>query len=150
MSEFVNTNNSQSRPTGEYSKVISEIAQKGVCPFCPDQLRNFHKKPIEERTYWWVTDNMYPYKPTHHHCLFIHKQHVTHFSELSVEAYQELQEIVREQSTKRSITGGTLVMRFGETRFTGSTVSHLHAHLVQSNPDDPEYDPSKGVIMRIG
>ncbi len=147
---FVDTNNSVSRPDGKYARVINEIAEHGVCPFCEENLSKYHKNPVEERKFWWVTDNMYPYTPTLHHRLIIHKKHIEHYSELSSEAKAELDQIFQDEMTKQNIDGGALVMRFGTTKYTGASVIHLHCHIVQSNPDDRSYDKSKGVIMRIG
>lgn len=147
MSSFVNQNHA--RPGG-YDKVIADIAKKNLCPFCPEHLAEFHKLPIEERQFWLITDNQYPYKPSKYSKLFIHRVHIQHFSEVSPEAWKELGEVIDEQTKVLNIVGGSFFMRFGETRFTGASVSHLHCHLLQSNPDDPAYDPAKGVLARIG
>lgn len=150
MSAYVNNDNTQSRPDGAYAKVIDQIAKDGVCPFCPENLTKYHKKPLEQRRFWTVTDNMYPYKPSKQHRLLIHREHITDPRELSPEAWSELLEIFKEETASRSISGGTFVMRFGDTKFTGASVSHLHAHIVQSDPDDTSYDKTKGLTMRIG
>lgn len=150
---FVDTSNSVSRPDGKYAQVISEIAEHGVCPFCEENIDNYHKKPRESRKYWWITDNMYPYTSTLHHRLIIHKRHIEHYSELSGEAKAELDQIFLDEMARNKMNGGALVMRFGETKYTGASVSHLHCHIVQSNPDDRDYKKKKattGVIMRIG
>ncbi len=147
---FVDQNNAVSRPTGVYGDVIRDIAKDGVCPFCSESLSKYHNKPLAEKRFWWVTDSRYPYSPVHHHCLIIHKEHITHIDELSSEAWSELNEILKQETQVRKIAGGTLMLRFGETCFTGASVSHLHAHLVQSNPDDPSYDSEKGLAIRIG
>lgn len=147
---YVDSKNPKSRPDQAYTAVIEQIEKDGVCPFCPENLRKYHKHPLEEKKYWWVTDNMYPYSPIKHHRIIIHKIHIEHVNEISKEAWDELREIITEETRKLSIGGGTFAMRFGETRFTGGSVSHLHAHITQSNPDDPSYDPKKGLIMRIG
>ena len=148
--KHVNTNNPKSRPDGTYAKVIEQIADDGVCPFCPEHLAEYHKHTVTEKKYWLVTDNMYPYKPNLLHRLLIHKAHVVHITEISPEAWTELREIILEESERAEIAGGTFIMRFGDTRFTGASVTHLHASLVQSNPDDPSYDPTKGLVVRIG
>ena len=145
---FVNTQNT--RPAGGYDKVIADIAEKNVCPFCPEYLLEFHKNPIERRKYWIVTDNMYPYAPAKHHKLIIHTEHIDHISKIIPEAWTELYEIVQELVEKNVIAGGTFLMRFGETKFTGASVTHLHANLLQSNPDDSSYDQKVGVVRRIG
>ena len=148
---FVDGENVRARPDeGKYASVINQIAKDGVCPFCPEHLTKYHKNPLDERQFWWVTDNMYPYKPSKHHRLIIHKTHVSHIDQVEPAAWSELKEIFLQEVAERNIRGGTLIMRFGETKFTGASVSHLHAHIVQSDPDDAGYDKVKGLMMRIG
>ncbi len=142
---FVNTSNT--RP-GVYDAVISQIAKDKVCPFCPDQLLAYHKNPIlAENTYWLATDNMYPYKDTKTHLLFIHKEHVINISEVPQKAWEELQVLANEFIKNRNIPGGTLLMRFGETKYTGASVNHLHAHVISSDPDRENYTP---LMVRVG
>jgi len=147
---YVDPKNSQHRSTGDYTEVLHKIIDDGVCPFCPSHLTKYHKRPLVEKKFWWVTDNMYPYSPVKHHRLLIHKEHISHASELGTEAWMEAQQILNEETGSLNIKGGTLIMRFGETRFTGGSVSHLHAHITQSDPDHESYDPKKGLTMRIG
>ena len=150
MSKFVDQNNTQPPERGEYAKIIGKIANDGVCPFCSEHLAKYHKKPLENKVFWTITDNMYPYKPSKHHRLIIHREHIAHIDQVSPPAWHELMEIFIKEVAERKITGGTLIMRFGDTKFTGASVSHLHAHIVQSDPDDPAYDKTKGLTMRIG
>lgn len=148
---FVNTRNAE---TGEarrkYEQVIKGIAGDGVCPFCSDNLTKYHKKPLIERTCWRVTENMYPYHPVQRHFLFIHKTHIEHIDELSDEAWRELHAFIKE----KKMAGGSFVLRFGDTHFTGASVAHLHAHLIQSDPEHSDYTKEKkiavGVVMRVG
>jgi diadenosine tetraphosphate (Ap4A) HIT family hydrolase len=145
--EHVNIDNA--RP-GVYTDVIKKIEHDKICPFCPEHLHSIHPNPIEEKEYWIVTDNAYPYKPKKEHVLLIHKTHMSNISELSTEAWNELGTIINDEQKKRNISGGTLIMRFGETKYTGASVTHLHAHLFQSDPDNKEYDKTKGILTRIG
>lgn len=147
---FVDTTNPKSRPDSTYAGVINKIAQDGVCPFCPEHLETYHKRPIIEKAFWVITDNMYPYKPSKHHRLIIHKSHITHFTEISLEAWVELKQIADDEMKSRTIDGGTFILRFGDTHFTGASVNHLHAHIIQSDPDDSTYDSQNGLFMRIG
>ena len=142
---FVNTANT--RP-GVYDAVIKDIAEKKVCPFCPEQLANFHKNPILiEKKYWLATDSMYPYTNAKNHILFVHKNHLEHFSDLSKEAREELWEIAEECLSLKKMAGGTLLMRFGDTRYTGASVNHLHAHIICG---DPEKEKREIVLARVG
>ena len=145
--KFVNLNNA--RP-GKYEAEIKKILDAGVCPFCVKHLRTYHKKPIEEKKFWWLTDNDYPYELSQNHILIIHKEHIEMPEEMKLEAAKELWEIIAKVTKKRNIAGGTFFMRFAETKFTGAAVVHLHAHIIQSNPDDPNYDPKIGLMARVG
>ena len=145
--QHVDVNNA--RP-GIYTDVIKKINQDKICPFCPEHLNSIHPNPIEQKEFWIVTDNAYSYKPNKNHVLLIHRGHISDVSEISKDAWIELKEIIDNEKQKRKITGGAIVMRFGDTRYTGASVTHLHAHIFQSDPDHEEYDKTKGVLTRIG
>ncbi len=135
---------------GVYDAVIRDIAAKKVCPFCPGELPKHHKNAILlEQKYWIATDSMYPYENSKNHVLFIHKEHLEHISELSSEAQKELWEIVEECLLLKNMIGGTLLMRFGDTKSTGASVNHLHAHLVCGDPNQDLKD-RKPVLARVG
>jgi diadenosine tetraphosphate (Ap4A) HIT family hydrolase len=145
---FVNPLNSQRDP--KYLAAIARIAEGQFCPFCPEHLASTHPNPLDYREHWIVTDNAYPYQSAKQHLLLIHTQHIVHMGEVSPEAWRELWLLADEICKERRIVGGTLVMRFGETRYTGASVQHLHAQLVQGDPDAPHYDPTVGVRCRVG
>lgn len=145
--QFVNRQNTTHRPSGKYTNVIEGIQKDGVCPFCPEQLKKYHKKPIIiESKHWLVTENMYPYEGASHHLLLIHKNHIENFSEITKDAWQDLQKIVNQITETKSILGATFLMRFGETAYTGASVSHLHAQLVSGNEDES----SPPILTRVG
>lgn len=150
--QFVDPNNA--RPGTKYQGVIEQINTDGVCPFCAEQLARYHKNPILAQTkYWTVTDNMYPYVGAKHHVLLIHREHIEDMSEFSPEAWAELQQVILDLCKERDITGGGLIMRFGETKYTGASVTHLHAHLLQSDPAAPGYSDIKhlpGLVTKMG
>jgi diadenosine tetraphosphate (Ap4A) HIT family hydrolase len=106
--------------------------------------------PVRQADSWLVTDNMYPYKPSKVHRLLILRRHAEHITELREGEWLELFQIAKKETADLNIAGGTLIMRFGETKFTGGSVHHLHAHLVQSDPDSPDYNKAIGLVMRIG
>jgi ATP adenylyltransferase len=147
--KFVNTKNS--RPGDKYEDVIKKIAEQKVCPFCPDQLKNFHKNPILiDGNFWLTTDNMYPYPNTKNHIIFIHKTHIENVNEISAPAWQELHSQITEISAKRNIAGGSVLLRFGDTDYTGASVTHLHAHIIQSDPQNGKYNDQTGLMARVG
>jgi diadenosine tetraphosphate (Ap4A) HIT family hydrolase len=145
---FVNSDNTKHRPDGKYNNVINQIQKDGVCPFCPEQLEKYHKNPIlKSGTFWVVTDNMYPYKGAQYHVLFIHKEHISNISELSSEALLELHKLINEHLKEKNIPGGTFMMRFGDTRYTGASVTHLHAHLISPDGTQKDREP---ILARVG
>jgi len=48
---------------------------------------------------------------------------------------------------ENKIPGGTFIMRFGDTRYTGASVSHLHANLISPDGEDKDRKP---IIARVG
>jgi diadenosine tetraphosphate (Ap4A) HIT family hydrolase len=148
MSDFVNHENTAHRPTGTYGNVISQIQKDGVCPFCSESLAKYHKNPIlKEGKFWLLTNNMYPYEGVKYHELLIHRAHITSFGEISKDAWDELGEFINDFTKGNNIPGATFIMRFGDTRYTGASVAHLHANLVSPDGED---EGRKPIIARIG
>lgn len=114
----------------EQRRVMEQIVKDGLCPFCKENLSRYHKNPIERREHWLVTDSQWPYDRTDHHILLISRTHAEKMEELEAEAKAELLEIVEELIKARDIPGGGFCMRFGEPARSGSTVNHLHAHVI--------------------
>lgn len=144
---FVNLKNAF-RPNSPYKNVIHEIARDHVCPFCPQHLKQYHKKPIiKTGKYWILTDNMYPYPGTKHHLLLIHKKHIEHIGDVSRPAWQELHALAVYIGKRRDIKGAALVMRFGDTSYTGASVSHLHANIIAGPGAAKKHEP---IMFRVG
>lgn len=125
--QFVNIVNARK---GEYKRVIETIAKTGQCPFCPKNFK-YHKKPIyKTKGNWFLTNNSWPYKNTSQHLVIIDKKHKEKFSELKNKDLAEVGYLVNFAIKKWRIKGGALCMRFGDTKFTGASVAHLHFHII--------------------
>lgn len=136
---FVNLSSAR---TPEQLEVLSTIKDKGVCPFCPENLADYHKNPILiSGKYWLATENQWPYKNTKYHFLFIHRTHVESIIELTPEEAVELFYMAQKLAQENDIKSGGFCMRFGQLGKNGASVSHLHAHLisVKDNPADDEH-----------
>ena len=115
-------------------KVMEEIERANHCPFCKENLEKYHKNPIlKEGKYWILTDNQWPYEKIKHQLLAIYKTHVEHIKDMDPEAGRELLKMFGEETKKRNIPGGGVAIRFGrsENGNYGSSVLHIHAHLVE-------------------
>jgi len=145
---FVNPENTQGRPDPEYAELIKKIQQDGVCPFCPEHFSTYHKKPIlYETPYWLLTENMKPYEGARVQLLIIYKFHAVSILEICNESWLSLRRVIERAHLMYDIPGGTLVFRFGDTKYTGASVAHLHCNLVSSDPLSKNYKP---VIARVG
>ena len=130
--KFVNTTYAKS---AEYKKVIEEIATTGKCPFCKENFK-YHKKPIYKTNgAWFLTNNSWPYKNTKHHLIIIGKEHKENFTELTDKDFASIRYLVNWAVKNWKIKGGALTMRFGDTNYTGATVSHIHFHIISPKMD---------------
>lgn len=132
-------------------KVMQKIAKNQECPFCLKNIKKYHKHPIiKSRVYWIVTKNQWPYDNTFLHLLLIFKKHATKLSELDSMAGYEFFELLKWIGQKYKIRGGVTAMRFGNPKFSSSTVNHLHIHLIIpkiSDKDHKKYVPVKFKIV---
>lgn len=114
----------------DYLKTLEIIQKSGKCPFCPENFK-YQKKPILKQTGdWLITRNSWPYKNSKHHFIIVCKTHKENFGDLKVSDFPDVAKLVRWAIKKYRIKGGGLILRFGDTTYTGSTVCHLHFHLI--------------------
>ncbi len=128
---------------------MQKIEQDGVCPFCVEYFTKYHPKPIiKETDSWFLTENMSPYKGTKIHLMFVYKKaHVRFPSEITPESRADLFDLMSYAIETFKIEGGSFFMRFGDTKYNGSSVEHLHAHLVVGDIEDPGHEP---VRVKLG
>lgn len=131
--------------TPEQIALMQRIIDDGVCPFCAEYFRKYHPKPVlKETDFWFFTENMSPYAGTKFHFILVYKPaHITKPSELAPEALADLFALVDWAIAEYKIPGGSFFMRFGDTKYTGSSVEHLHAHLLMGDADDPSHQSVK-------
>ena len=122
--------------TRNKKSVYKKIVKDKVCPFCVDfskkkDIFQYHSKPILfHGTHWVVTENFDPYKGAKHHFMFIHRKHIVSFSELKPSALQELVFLTKKLEEKFSLPAGVFLFRFGDTEYTGGSVTHFHGHFI--------------------
>lgn len=145
---FINTNLVRRE---DQRVVMEEIRKQGHCPFCRENLEKYHTAPIlKEGKFWVFTDNQWPYENIKHQLLAIYKTHVEHISEIDPEAGSELFSFFSEEAKKRNIAGGGIAIRFGSSEHGsyGSTVLHIHAHLIE--PDLEALEETEAWRFKFG
>ena len=122
--------------TRNKKNIYKKIVKDKVCPFCVDfskkqEVFQYHSKPVLfHGVHWVVTENFDPYQGTQHHFMFIHRKHIVSFSEMKSVALQELVLLTKKLERKFLLPAGVFLFRFGDTRYTGGSVTHFHGHFV--------------------
>lgn len=130
-----------------YTNTLNAIIAGGFCPFCEKHLFKHHTKPVLfKNASWLVTENAWPYAGAKHHFLFITRTHVEKTEDLSATAWADLHKLYRQLAKNYAFKGASLMMRSGDTRFTGASVNHLHAHLIIGSPRSKTTEPIKALI----
>ena len=114
----------------EYRQTLLKIEAEGKCPFCPDNFK-YHKEPILlERDRWMITRASWPYNNHQHHFLIIGREHKEHISQLNISDWVAVNELANWAVEEFELKGGALALRFGNSEYTGATVTHLHFHFI--------------------
>jgi ATP adenylyltransferase len=130
-------------------QVMEQILRDKKCPFCSDSLARYHKKPIlKEGIFWRLTENQWPYENTKVHLLAIYKTHAEELTDISYEAGAELLELFQWVSVNYKVPGGAMVMRFGDMRYSAGSVNHVHAHFLQPDLENKNYQALQFQIGR--
>ncbi len=129
--KVVDVANAQIAARHSYTSTLQDIQTEGFCPFCDNNLTKHHKKPILRRnTHWIVTTNAWPYEGSRYHFLFISREHIDSIEKLSPATWADLQKQLTFLRKKYDFKGGSLIIRSGETKLTGASVTHLHGHFI--------------------
>ncbi len=140
----------------DHQKGVMERAIKdGVCSFCEDFCRGkpptYHTNPVIKDGTWWVlTTNFAPQNGAQLQFLIVYKDHVNTPTLLPPEAWIELGEITRWALEDNRIEGGALYMRFGDTEYSGATMSHLHANIIFGGTTRALHPNATPVRIKVG
>ena len=121
---------------GKQRLIMEELAVTGECFLCQDVILRVAEKypgvaslPIHEGKHWFIKHNDFPYQGTKLHVLIVPKRHVTNIEDLEIWEFVELKEMVAWVNTTFAVVGASMILRYGETSYTGATLTHLHFHI---------------------
>ncbi len=142
---FVNLANAR---THEQIKVMTQIEKDGVCPFCEKYFTKYHPKKIIKKTKsWFFTENMSPYEGTRHHFLLVCRRHLNMPGDLNLDELGDLFSLIKWSTKRYKISGGSLLIRFGDPNLTGGSVDHLHLHIIVGQP---KRNTSQSIKVKVG
>jgi diadenosine tetraphosphate (Ap4A) HIT family hydrolase len=129
----------------EQRRYMRQLADAGICIFCPEHVEAQQREPIEHTgEHWYVKKNDYPYEGASTHYLIVARRHVVSFDELPDEAGAELWAIKRRLKSQLRAVALASVERSGDMLYNGGSVAHLHVHVVAL-----EREPSATVRFRV-
>jgi|SRR3989344_3819834 len=127
------------------------LAKKGNCFFCGNNYIRIGATPaIHKTTHWYIKKNDYPYKGSIHHYLIASRDHVTRVTNIKPSAWSELLGVVRWLERYLKIKGGSIFVRFGDIRYTGATLDHLHFHLIVGGPKKKDGKIKDNILVTLG
>ena len=125
---FMNMSNAR---LPEQLKKMKELQKAGVCLFCKRNFIRYQTAPvIREKKWWLIRKNDYPYDGSRIHLLLIYKKHINSVDKISKNGMIEFLDHVKWVKNKFKIPGSTFLIRSGDNKYTGATITHLHAHIV--------------------
>jgi len=126
----------------EQLRRMEDLEARGVCAFCPENLRSETSSPITlETDHWLIKDNDFPYERTRLHVLVIPKVHVATVADLPPEAQAEFLPTIAQVEQHYNLGSFAVAMRAGDMHLNGGTVEHIHAHVIVGDTDDPNHQP---------
>ncbi len=126
--KYVDINNTRGE---EMRKKWERIIKDSVDPFDPVHVEKYIGGEIlQQGDHWYVFKNDHPYADVKHQLVIVTNEFYVTDEDLPSEVWLELQTVKRILCAKYNITGGGLIMRFGDTSFSGGSVTHLHAQLI--------------------
>lgn len=134
--------------TAEQGTLYKRIQGAKVCSFCEDfcgeKSPHFHPKPIIQNMKFWVLTECFPkIEGTKEHFLIVSKfldEEGRHplFPTLPPDAWTEFGKLLEWTIGEYRLPGGAFFFRFGDTDYTGASISHLHGHIVFGGAKDGE------------
>ena len=117
--------------TGNQLQTMRIIRLANHCPFCPENLLLYHKKPILwEGKHWILTENQWPYPGKNIHLLLVSKRHIENAGSITVEEWEEFHNTVTKIENEYGFIGGAICMRSGNPVLSGASVKHIHAQII--------------------
>jgi ATP adenylyltransferase len=133
--------------TAQQLAEMQRLEADGVCLFCPEGLRTHARQQILwETKHWAVTPNKFPYRGTGLHLLLVPHAHAGDMLDLDPDIRQDFWTALAMVRERYRLSHYGLGIRNGDCRFTGATITHVHAHVLVG---DPAADPDTPVRMRF-
>ncbi|MFZ2500713.1 MAG: hypothetical protein WAW90_01865 [Minisyncoccia bacterium] len=103
------------------------------CPFCLTEFARRRCKPLARKGSWLLVKNEFPHKNVKQMLLIVPKRHITNLDELTEQDMVSIGKLLIVCHNQFGITGGGIMLRFGDPRLNVGTVEHFHANIIVPN-----------------
>jgi ATP adenylyltransferase len=130
---------------------MNELFREKNCFFCGNTYIKVGASPsIYKTKHWYVKKNDYPYEGSVHHYLIVSKKHIAKVTQLKPCAWVEFLKVVKWIEKKLMVKGGSMFVRFGDMRYTGATLDHLHFHLIVGRTKKKSGGLEDNILVTLG
>jgi ATP adenylyltransferase len=117
--------------TAEQLAEMQRLQAAGLCLFCPEGLRwHARQRILWETSHWTVMPNEFPYRGTSLHLLLVPHEHANDILDLGSASQRDFWNALAMIRERFDLKHYGLGIRNGDCRFTGATVTHVHAHVL--------------------
>lgn len=134
--------------TPEQLAEMKRLSKEGICCFCPEHINRDKMPLIMDTDNWMVKANTYPYAHTSLHILIIPKEHITKMTQLTKPAQVEFYDVLEKCEKKYKLASYALVIRSGDMKHNGSSIEHLHVHVIVGDTKNPKHQSVKVKVSR--
>ena len=98
-----------------------------------------------------LTESAFPYEGTSHHFMILTKKHITDPQKITGTMWSEIGSLMKYTTEKYKIPGGSMFFRFGEMHTNGSTIDHVHFHVLSGNATEIDKEETREAIrVKLG
>lgn len=122
--QFIDPRNARE---GEQLNIMMQLEAEDKDPLDPGIIQ---QEILFKTDYWYVSENRFPYDEVEHHFLIASSNPVYKIEDMSKEMWLDLKNVWDKLILQYNIPGGALCYRFGDTLYSGASLTRLHAHLI--------------------
>ncbi len=107
--------------------IMLQMEANGKDPLDPEII---DQEILFQTDFWYVSSNRFPYAEIENHFLIASRNPIYKVEDMSKEMWIDLKNVWVKLISEYNIPGGALCYRFGETTYSGASLTRLHSHLI--------------------
>ncbi len=112
----------------EQLDIMLRMEAENKDPMDPEYIE---QEILFQTDYWYISKNRFPYDGAELQFLVVSMASAYDITEISLEAWADLQQVWERLIQEYSLDGGALCMRFGNPARSGASLTRVHCHIIQ-------------------